>query len=195
MSLYAPSAECRRLAQYDPSLRFGLAHLPGLGLTFALVKLVEPHAQRDLVFTIDQVPNWQFIQGPDGSRWNTKLGSKMPVLVQWVGQVWGNKAVMNGDYVSALSSRSKPTYVYEQEREKAVRAEGKAIDEHVEESAEEVHDYHKFLARDGTSSDFIYDRAHVLAELKKDYSQEFVKNLEHDKSITFEHKLAEEAGF
>lgn len=195
MSLYAPSAECRRLAKYDPSLRFGVAFLPGQGLTFALVKLCEPRSRRsDLVFTIDQVPGWIHLQGKDGHLQSCPE-NRMPVLVSWVGQVWGNKAVMTGDYVSAVIYRSKPTYEYETARKKAVRAEGKVLDDQVAESAEEVYDYHRFLAKDGTSSDFIYDKAHVLSELKKDYSQEFVKNLERDKSITFEHRAAEEAGF
>lgn len=194
MSLYAPSAECRRLAEYDPSLRFGVAHLPGAGLTFALVKLVEPFNRDTLVFSIDQVPEWQHLQGRDG-RHERALSHRVPILVQWVGQVWGNAAVMNGNYVSAVIHRAKPNYVYETEREQAIRNHGKSIDATVEESAEEVHEYHKHLAKDGTSSDFIYDRAHVLSELKKPHSQEFLMNLEKDKSITFEERLAKEAGF
>lgn len=200
--LFAPSAECKRLAEFDPSLRFGSAHIPGFGLSFALVKLVRPEYFGDknpetrtaMTFTLDQVPGWCGLQGKDG-HFERSIGSKVPVLIQWVGQRWGNSAVMNGDFVSACIHKSKPTYVYESERKGAASNHGKFFDNYCDDASRELSDYHKYLARDGTSTDFIYDKEHIRNELKKDYSKPFLQTLENDKEASFERQFEKDAGF
>lgn len=200
--LFAPTAECKRLAEFDPSLRFGSAFIPGFGLCFALVKLVhqeyfgdkDPEKRTSMTFTLDQVPGWCGLQGVDG-HFERSIGSRVPVLIQWVGQRWGNSAVMTGDFVSACIHKSKPTYVYESEREASTRQHGKYFDNYCEDASRELTDYHKYLARDGTSTDFIYDKDHIRSELKKDHSKSFLQTLEKDKEASFEHQFAKDAGF
>lgn len=202
MSYFAPSAECRRLYNFNPALRFGVAHLPGQGRVFALVQLMDPAEiggadptkRRSLSFTIDQVEDWIGLQDKNGRVNVESFGSKIPVILQWCGQRFGNAAIMNGDFVSAVIYQSKPNYVYESERRETIRQSGRDMDNLVRAEADDVSDYHRFLGRDGANSDKLLDREDIKSALKTGVADEFLRVRERDYSVSFEKQALDDAG-
>ena len=200
--MWVGSSQCRRLYNLDKSLRFAIAHLQGQGLSIAVVQLIEPGdvfnpdpaKRKSLSFTWDQVQGRMHIQGPDG-REERKVGGRIPVVVAWPSQAWGLKGVMSGDYMDAAIYQMRSTEAYEADRREAVRQSGRALDEKVRQDGEEMTSYHRYLGREGTGSDYLYDKAHISAELKKSYTLPYLRTLENDKTATFEHEALVDAGF
>lgn len=198
--MWVSTSQCKRLFDYDNSLRFGVAYLPGQGISVALIRLVspgevfnpDPTKRKSLSFTWDMVPNRLHIQGPKGGL--AELNDRIPVIESWPSQSWGLNAIMKGDYVDALIYQLKPGFVYDTERKDALRAKGRAMDDLVAEQGEEAMDYHKFLGRDGANSDRLYDKEDIKRDSKNPLVQEFLRARDGDKSLSFEEMFVKDAG-
>lgn len=206
MTMWVPPSQCRRLYNFDPNLRFGVAHLTNRGPTVFLVRLMDESesgnafdmARRNkLYYTPYDCAGLMHIQDRRGNRASRNdFEGKVPCLFSWPGQTVGNQACCNGDYVSMLIYHGKPKYVIEDEHREAVAASGREKDNLCKEHAREAVSYHKHLQKNHAESDPLVLKEDILKNLKSDKRNEnFLKTLDNDKADSFEAESLRDAGF
>lgn len=200
-----PASQCKRLYEFDKTLRFGVAWLPNRGRTVFIAKLMPRHEvggdgmgeRRLMYFMPHDSPGFDYIQDRKGNRSSSSdWGGMVPTIFGWPGQTLGNQACCNGDYVSMLIYHGKPKYVIEDEHREAVAASGREKDNLCKEHAREAVSYHKHLQKNHAESDPLVLKEDILKNLKSDKRNEnFLKTLDNDKADSFEAESLRDAGF
>lgn len=200
-----PSGECKRLYSFDKTLRFGVAHLQGRGLTIFMAKLIPRHLvggddmenRRQMYFMPHDIPGFQYLCNRKGEHYSgyTDWDGLVPVLWGWPGQDPGNASVVQGNYVSMLIYHGRTHAALEAERREAAAAAGREQDRAIKDAAYEAAHFHKHIERKESYSDPLWGKEDTLKGLKNAGNDGFLKTLENDHSDSFEAESLRNAGF
>lgn len=190
MSYHIPSAEHRRLARYDKTMRFGLS-LSRRGALVFICKFMDPDEvgaagnERLMYQHVNRVFGLQGIYGLDGRLESGRRPKGVPVIWRWLDDEGGPftlRGAINGDLVSFLNYNSKPQYVVENERyEEALRL-GSELQASIDDKAAEHGDMWKYAARtDLQMTRKIIDKEDFKRGLKDPRNAKLVRFLEGDK--------------
>lgn len=189
MSYYIPSIECRRLARYDRTMRFGLS-LSRKGALVFVAKYMDPDEvgradeARLLYQHVSRVFGLQGLYGLDGRLNSEKRQKGVAVVWRWLDDEDGPftlRGALSGDFVSYLTYNSKPQYVVENERYEAALAEGSKLQAAIDDGAAAHGDMWKYAARtDLCMTRKLHDREDFKRGLKDPSNAKLVRFLEGD---------------
>lgn len=190
MSYYIPSTECKRLARYDRTMRFGLS-LSRKGALIFVAKFMPPDevgavgTEQKFYQHISKVFGFQGLYGLDGRLNSGKRLPGVPVIWRWLDDEGGPftlRGALNGDFVSYLEYNSKPQYVLENERYDQALALGSDLQSAIDDGAAAHGDMWKYAARtDLCMTRKLHDKEDFKRGLKDPSNAKLVSFLEGDK--------------
>lgn len=189
MSYHIPSAEHRRLARFDKSMRFGLS-LSRRGALVFVAKYMDSDEvgavgnEQKFYQHVSRVFGLQGVYGSDGRLNSGKVPRGVPVIWRWLDDPEGPftlRGALSGDFVSYLEHNSKPQYVVEMERYNEALALGSELQSSIDDGAAAHGDMWKYAARtDLQMTRKIIDKEDFKRGLKDPRNAGLVRYLEGD---------------
>lgn len=189
MSCYHPPAsECRRLADWDPSLRFGLSLSRRGALLFIAKAMPSDEAgradQERLMYQhVDKVFGFQGLYNKKGRLGGSDLPTSAKLVIwRWLDDPEGpftTAGALTGNLVDFLRYNSKPKYVVEEERYEAALEQGRELQSAIDDRGAEHADMWKFAQRfDFNAHRQVITKEDFKADLKRAHNAKLLPYLD-----------------
>jgi hypothetical protein len=189
--MYPSTSDCRRLAEYDKRMRFGVSESrQGRKIYIAMFldsdEVGSPDAPRRMYTHIEHVFGNKGLYGRKGILGSDRWPPGRAVVWRWLDDEEGPfspRGLASGDLIAALFYRLKSKTAINQEARAAARAQGQAYRDQIESDGDDFRSFYKYaLRKDHNAHRQLIDKEDMRAGLKRQENQKLIEYLDGGRS-------------